>query len=263
MYPLIEIFGRTIGTYALCAVAGIFVSLLFFWKHTRTIKFSIDDILLLSIPTVLGLVAMGHLLYGMTHLGEIVQILSYANQISLAGVLTLLGNCFGGSVFYGGMIGAYLTFAFCTRKYEKPKKDLLCDTLAMSIPLFHVFGRIGCFLGGCCYGIESAFGFTVHDNPLVPTINDVNRFPVALAEALGNLLIFLVLYYLSQKIKGKVIYVYLLLYPVLRFSLEFLRGDEIRGIYFGLSTSQWISIALFVFSAISLLFFKRKRTVSA
>ena len=52
--------------------------------------------------------------------------------------------------------------------------------------------------------------------------------------------------------KDKLIYVYMLIYPVVRFILEFLRGDEIRGFLFGLSTSQWISILLFVYALIRL-----------
>ena len=55
------------------------------------------------------------------------------------------------------------------------------------------------------------------------------------------------------RLRGQMMYVYFLIYPVVRFSLEFLRGDEIRGIWFGLSTSQWISIALFVFALIRVL----------
>ena len=130
----------------------------------------------------------------------------------------------------------------------------------MLTPLFHIFGRIGCFLAGCCYGIESDFGFTVHNNHLNPSINDVNRLPVPLIEAACNLLIFLFILYLfkKDKMRDKLIYVYMIIYPVVRFTLEFFRGDEYRGFLFGLSTSQWISIILFVF-AIVMLIIKRNK----
>ena len=86
------------------------------------------------------------------------------------------------------------------------------------------------------------------------------RIPVPLIEAVGNLCIFLLLLYLFKKGKiiGKLMYVYMLIYPVMRFILEFYRGDKIRGIWYGLSTSQWISIALLIFAVISVII-KRKK----
>ena len=60
------------------------------------------------------------------------------------------------------------------------------------------------------------------------------------------------------KCKNKLVFVYMLLYSVVRFSVEFLRGDTIRGVYFGISTSQWISIVLFVLAIIKLFVIKSK-----
>ena len=80
------------------------------------------------------------------------------------------------------------------------------------------------------------------------------RLPVQLFESALNLLIFLFILYLFKKsiMTDKLIFVYMLVYPVVRFTLEFFRGDEIRGFLFGLSTSQWISILLFVTAIIGL-----------
>ena len=107
-------------------------------------------------------------------------------------------------------------------------------------------------IAGCCYGIESKVGFTVHGNTVNPSINGVNRFPVQLVEALCNLLIFILLFVLHRKgkFKNRLLVVYFFVYPVVRFILEFFRGDEIRGFIFGLSTSQIISILLFVFALV-------------
>ena len=58
--------------------------------------------------------------------------------------------------------------------------------------------------------------------------------------------------------RDKLIYVYMIIYPVVRFTLEFFRGDEYRGFLFGLSTSQWISIILFVFSIVMLIIKRNK-----
>ena len=118
--------------------------------------------------------------------------------------------------------------------------DLIC----------HGFARIGCFLAGCCYGVECEFGFTAHGNDLVPAVNDVSRFPVQLLESLGCFLIFFLILYLYRKGKltGRLLFVYLGVYAVLRFCDEFLRGDAIRGFIFGLSTSQFISIFMALIS---------------
>ena len=64
---------------------------------------------------------------------------------------------FGGSVFYGGLFGAMVTGGLYYKKKGFP--PVFVDLTAMVAPLFHTFGRIGCFLGGCCYGIPCDFGF--------------------------------------------------------------------------------------------------------
>ena len=100
-----------------------------------------------------------------------------------------------------------------------------------------------------------------------PGINDVCRLPVQLIESVCNLLIFLLIFYLFQKriMEKRLIFLYMLIYPVVRFTLEFFRGDEIRGFVFGLSTSQWISIFLFAAAVIGLTvahFRKNKQTAA-
>ena len=163
-----------------------------------------------------------------------------------------------GWVVYGGIIGGILTaIIFC--KVKKLEFLRYLDISLPAVAMAQGFGRIGCFFSGCCYGMESSFGFVVHGNDLIPEINDVRRLPVPLIEAACNLVIFFLLLRLFVKGKenGKVIFYYMLIYPVVRFTLEFFRGDAIRGFLFGLSTSQWISIGLFVV-AVWKLFLSRK-----
>ena len=78
--------------------------------------------------------------------------------------------------------------------------------------------------------------------------NGVALFPMQIVEAICNFMIFLVLLVTYKKFIGtyKTIGLYLILYSIVRFTLEFFRGDLIRGIYFSLSTSQWISIVLLI-----------------
>ncbi len=164
-----------------------------------------------------------------------------------------------GIIFYGGLIGIILTF-FYLSKYKNNRNPIEVndsfDSFVILIPLFHVFGRIGCFLSGCCYGIERKTYISV-----LYTINSVEngistswRIPTQLLEASFEFVVFilLLLLFLKRICQGKLLYVYLLVYSVGRFCLEFIRGDTVRGRFFFLSTSQWISCCLFIYVIIKL-----------
>lgn len=256
MFPTFEFMGRTIGVYGLCSIVGLVVAGAVMYALIRKKGIYAQDVTLLAVAVALGMFAGGHIVYGITQISNIVDLFKNMPQYTARSFWRALGGYFGGMVFYGGLIGSFVCIAVFKRFKIAAnfKKINILDAYAVVVPLFHVFGRIGCFLGGCCYGVESSFGFIVNGNQLSPEINGVRRFPVQLVEAGCNLIIFLVLLYLYKKGKAKdrLVYLYLLIYPTVRFGLEFLRGDEIRGFLFGLSTSQWISIGLFAFSAVSL-----------
>ncbi len=254
MYPIIELAGKEIGTYALFAIAGFVICGLFASRRARVYDIGSEDIVILILCIAGGLLIGGHILYGITNIFKICAAFARLTEFNLKIVVQILAVGFGGSVFYGGFLGACAAIGIYSRFCKRVRRADLFDLLAVCTPLFHTFGRIGCFFGGCCYGIESAFGFIVYDNKLSPDINGVVRFPVQLLESLLNLIIFLILARLLKKerLKGKLIYIYMMLYPIVRFATEFLRGDEIRGIWFGFSTSQWISAVLFIFAAVAL-----------
>ena len=255
MFPYFEIFGKTIGMYAVCAVIGFFVAIWLCVRLAKKIDMSFEDIILTFLILLAGLMAGGHLLYAITNIDEAISYIK-ANGFDWDCVKLL----FGGNVFYGGFIGSIITL----KLYGKSKKTLIkegfIDIYSVCVPLFHAFGRIGCFLGGCCYGVESDFGFIATNNNLVPGLCGVRRFPISLVECAFNLILFGVLLYLykKQKFSGKMVYLYMLTYPVGRFVFEFFRGDVYRGIYLGLSTSQWISIILFVIGFVGI-FVKKKK----
>ena len=256
MLPSIEIFGREIGTYGLMTVLGIAVCLLVGSRLIKRFDVEMFDFVLLMLAIFAGLAVGACIVYGISNIKVIAYAFAHLDELGFSGLWDYLVYSFGGMVFYGGFIGGSIGLLVYTRcsKTLRPKRDGLLDVYAVLIPLFHAFGRIGCFLGGCCYGVESEFGFTVHGNTLNPSINDVNRFPIQLAESACNLILFFVLLYLFAKhiMEKRLIYIYMLTYPVVRFIDEFFRGDTYRGLFFGLSTSQWISIFLFVFAAIML-----------
>lgn len=153
----------------------------------------------------------------------------------------------GGFVFYGGLIGGIIAIPVA-KKIHKIEVFGIIKAVIPCIPLAHAIGRIGCHLTGCCYGIfyEGSLRIIYHNNPFAP--NDIGLFPVQLAEAACNLFLagILLIYLLKNGPVINNVYIYLIGYSIIRFIIEFFRGDaDERGIYMYLSTSQLISLALF------------------
>ena len=251
MYPIITIFGKEIGTYAIFVLIGAFAAGLFAIRNYYKLGRKNDLMLCACLFAAIGVFIGGHLLYALTNISLIIEMGRHLFQYdSFKTFLIDLGICFGGMVFYGGLLGGL----FAVYLYFKKKKEnsaVLFDVLTPSIPLFHAFGRIGCFFGGCCYGVPCEIGFTYTNSPS-EAANYIKRFPIQLCEAAFNFLLCLFLYVLlkKHKMRGRLLFLYFTLYAVWRFFAEFYRGDEIRGFLWGLSTSQWISILLLVGSLI-------------
>ncbi len=242
--------------YGLCVLVGIALSVLLIWIMTKKRK-DYSKIHIIDIPlfAAIGAFLGAHLMYGVTQINVLFYILGNFNDFfsSWNRAWELLGELFGGMVFYGGLFGALAGAAiYC--KIKKLDFMFYADIYAPAIPLFHAFGRLGCFFAGCCYGIESPWGVIYH-NELLPEENGVTRLPIQLIEAGLNLIIMLVLILMSRKKmkKGTLLCSYFIIYAVVRFTDEFFRGDIIRGILFGLSTSQWLSIILFIVGTVMLL----------
>lgn len=151
-----------------------------------------------------------------------------------------------GFVVYGGIIlGVLAPMLYCRKK----KVDFLeyFDLAVPSISLAQGFGRIGCFLAGCCYGrqTDAWFGVIFPAGSLAPA--GVKLIPTQLISSAGDFLItiILILCYKRLKYKGNVGALYMLLYGVGRFLVEFFRSDD-RGAVGILSTSQLISIAIII-----------------
>ncbi len=254
MYPYIEIFGRSIGTYGIMAAIGMLASALCCYLLLRKKEVFFEDIAMTGLIFAAGAVIGAHIVYGITNTDKIITLFKNIKDYNfISFVQTLFGNYFGGMVFYGGLIGGLIALVISNKVSQKYfRGDVMFDAVAVAIPLFHTFGRIGCFLGGCCYGVASEVGFTAHGNTLYPSVNDVNRLPIQLIESGLNLILFFVLLalYKKGKFQHRMLIVYFYIYPVIRFTDEFFRGDEIRGFLFGLSTSQIISILLFTFAVI-------------
>lgn len=252
MLPTINILGHDLSMYAICACIGILLALLFTAKVAKRFKVDDNDILSLGLFSAIGVIIGGHLLYGLTNFHLIIELFQKFDQIKSFGMFF---NClvviFGGQVFYGGLIGGLIA-GYIYLKKTKKDASLYAYIIAPAIPLFHGFGRIGCFCGGCCYGKPCpihGLGITYHNAP-IPEANGVPRIPIQLIEAACNFILFFVLYQLQKKGKCRntLMFIYLLVYSIIRFVDEFFRGDTYRGFVGPFSTSQIISIGIFIFA---------------
>lgn len=140
----------------------------------------------------------------------------------------------GGFVFYGGLILGSLFVISFFKCMKLPVKHL--NQLIPILALSHAVGRLGCYLTGCCYG---------------ELISDNLRHPTQLYECLFLLMLAGILYKRSQNGLPTVT-IYLLVYSLFRFIVEFFRGDQVRGILGnGISTSQLISLIIIVVTLIT------------
>lgn len=124
-----------------------------------------------------------------------------------------------------------------------------------ALAIAHCLGRIGCSFAGCCYGkaTTSFFAFIYKESIVAP--NNVPLVPIQGIEAFSLFILSLLFLWIAiKKPKVKIHYIYIGFYSVLRFFLEFYRGDIERGYYKGLSTSQIISLVLFILVCIKLIF---------
>jgi len=172
----------------------------------------------------------------------------------------------GGLAYYGGLVVGGLSAARVVARDGLPViKVADVSFLGVAVGLF--WGRIGCFLGGCCYGVttdhvlgvafpawspasEGQFREHVLSHPGQPSLP---VHPTQLYEAVGCLAIAVFLNAWGPRHKrfdGHMGLMFLALYAVLRFGIEFLRADD-RGLYFGVSTSQWISLVILGFVLIA------------
>lgn len=205
-----------------------------------------------SIYAAIGILIGSKLLYCLTRLPSLIQkwdaVAAGFDKNFMQTLLFLMNYLFGGLVFYGGLIGAFLgIFCYC-KQYHLSYVPYM-DVFAPLIPFVHGIGRIGCFCSGCCYGIEyhGPFAIQFPYNEAVPQLSQVPRFPVQLLEALMNFLLCGILFCLMKKKNlrnGRLMGIYLIYYSIARFLLEMLRGDKIRGSISVFSTSQLISLIL-------------------
>lgn len=156
----------------------------------------------------------------------------------------------GGFVFFGGLIGAILgLYVYSIRKWNR-FLDLL-DVYASIVPLGQAVGRIGCYFNGCCYG-KSYEGFL--SVKYIVDGMETSVFPTWFIESGFCFLLFICMFCVSKRVfSGMYSAIYMMSYSLFRFIIEFFRGDSLRGVWCGLSTSQYISLGIFLIGIIILI----------
>lgn len=158
--------------------------------------------------------------------------------------------------FYGGLVFGIPAFILMYRYYYLKNNPPIFKKILViapgSVAIGHAFGRIGCFLSGCCYGITTHTHLDVN----FPGIGE--HLPTQLIEMaflfiLGGVLVFLAF----KHVTNYTAIIYLFAYSIFRFVIEFFRGDE-RGQLAGLSPSQYWCIILFLLAGLLIYFYQKK-----
>lgn len=246
-----HVFGAAIPSYGCMIFLGLFLAnVIAVWRFKKE-KLNTDNMVLAEAYGFFGGVLGAKLLYLLVSYKDIEW-----NRITEPDYLNyLLG---GGFVFYGGMIGGLLFVILSGKIHKFDVWEIVCK-LAFLIPFAHAFGRIGCFLAGCCYGRPySGPGAVVFpDDGFAPS--GVSLFPIQLLEAGLLFVLFVILFAFTLKGYEKICpEIYIFAYGLIRFCLEFVRYDAERGSFGPLSTSQWISVVM-VSGVVFEVLFRRKR----
>lgn len=228
---LFNLFGFKVYSYGLMIGIGIIVAVMILNFNMKKRNYDENKVFNMIIGTVLSGILGGKLLFIITNLNDFIK--------NPTAIITNFGY---GFVVYGAIIGGMISIILYSKKNKWNTLEIF-DFVVPCLAIAQGFGRIGCFLAGCCYGVEtSSFLFVVFpENSLA--IPHVHLHPTQIYSSIFDftLGIFLIIYSRKKKDSGKTFSLYLICYSIGRFIIEFLRND-VRGNIGMLSTSQFISI---------------------
>ena len=263
MHPiLIKLGPLTIASYGFLFALGVLLAILLAFskakKENIDLKVFADFIFYVMILSLLGAklwLLVTNLDYYLKYPAEIKYLLT------------------SGGAFYGGLIFGAVFAVWFIRRHALSYRQL-GDIAGPSLALGHFFGRLGCFAAGCCWGREAghfplAVTFSnLKANSLTGVPLYIPLYPTQLFEAMLNFANFLILMvvYKKRKFQGQVFALYILNYSLIRFTVEYFRGDPDRGYVFGgmekplasLSVPQLICLIGFITALVLLKSFKKK-----
>jgi phosphatidylglycerol:prolipoprotein diacylglycerol transferase len=233
MFNDIHIGPLTFHMYGLMIAVGFFSALMIVLRRGKKRGLSEDTIYGIFYCAIIGGLLGCRLLF---YIVEIPQIMKDPS---------ILWDFKNGYVVYGGIIGGILTSMLYVKLKRKEKYFPYFDMVMPAVAIAQGFGRIGCFCAGCCYGAETDSWFHVVFTHSQFAPNNVPLIPTQLMSSAGDFLIgfFLIYYSGKNKVPGRSAAMYLILYGIGRFLLEFFRADH-RGSLGVFSTSQIISFGI-------------------
>jgi len=226
---------RSVTTYGVMAVIGIFVGALLIIRIAKSRSYSAFDFTNIIALLVVGGIVVSLFTHFLIFLPERLRAPSFWEMP-------------WGVVSWGGVVGGFLAALYASRAWKIPLLRL-GDIVIPGVALGFAFGRIGCFFAGCCYGLH--YDGPLHltfTHPLAPAAVEVQPlFPIQLLSAVLLFTLCLILLWVIKKqcAKGMAVAVYAILYSMGRFTVEFFRNDP-RGVFLHLSDAQWYSIFLFL-----------------
>lgn len=255
MHPLLIKIGTIeVYSYGILIAIGFLVSLHFLKQKARKAGYSVQKISDLAFYG-LGIGMLG---------GRVLYVLTtwetYKDR-----PLDIFKIWEGGFVFYGGLITGVGSLYFLSRRYKFSFLKIL-DMSAPTMAIGHAFGRIGCFLAGCCYGRACDLGFPLavqFNDPMSLAPKHVWLHPAQLYDSLNAFIIFGLTEFLYKKKTwdGQIAIIYCFLYAVGRLIVESFRGDADRGFLFNgqVSTSQFIAYVMIGASLVLYIFLRPRR----
>ncbi len=254
MHPILIDFGFwQLSTYGVLVALGYLTGILWLKRHmVNQDRLNEDQFWFLIYALFFGAVAGGKVLY----------ILLSLRQERWADI-HLLRDFRYGFVFFGGLLGAWLTVSWAVRRLGLAYWAT-ADYFAVALPMGHAIGRLGCLAAGCCYGKPTGlpWGVRLGGSPYCVTpvsLWGISLHPVQLYESAANAAIAAILAWgvLPGARKGRwpagtAFLAYIILYATARFAIEFFRGDDRGWCPYGLWISQWLALAFGLFAAVAL-----------
>ena len=234
MYPILFKYGSfELFTYGLMMALGVLAGLIVVNLEATRYKWNHDAMTRLVVWVFLMGLLGSRVVYVMTRMNE--------PNVDLVEVAF---NLRAGFVYYGGLISSWLFLIWYVRRYKMPFWPVL-DTFAYGICIGLAVGRIGCLLGGCCYGTptDAWYGILMAKEQALGHLH-----PVQLYEFIILIIMFIPLWLRRSKkaYEGEIVVWFVGLYAIARFILEYYRGDLIRGYLIEgvMTTSQFISLPM-------------------
>jgi len=255
--------------YGLMLCIGFMTATFLASRRAKTVGLNPDviwDLMMwLMIPGVIG----ARIIYLLQNGGRV-----YAGKSGVEALQATIALWDGGIVFYGGIIGGVIgLLIFCRRNQIRPLQ--LGDVIMPSLFVGLGFGRIGCFLYGCCFGGACTLPWAVQFPPDSMTYSVLSQrgaefltpdktatialHPTQIYSSILAFLLagFLMWFFKRRPFEGAVLSLGWILYPINRFALEVIRDDEPGRMGTGLTFSQLMSIVLFVSGCLLMLWLQK------